>query len=72
MLLTQSVEAGIAFHAFVAIDGGAFDRRVDVDGAHRTNVGAVAAGDAFVGIDLHALAPILRPGDAETPAGKSG
>ena len=53
MFLAQAVEAGIAFDALVAIDGGAVDVWVDVDRAHRTNVSAVAAGDAFFGVDLH-------------------
>ena len=53
MLLAQAVEAGVALHAFVAVDGGALDRGIDIDRAHRADVGAVAAGDAFIWIDLH-------------------
>ena len=53
VFLAQAVVAGIAFHAFFAIDGGALDRRIDVDRAHRANVGAIAARHAFVRIDLH-------------------
>jgi hypothetical protein len=49
----QPVVAGIAFHAFIAVDGGALQFGVDVDRAHRADIGAVAAGDAFLGIDLH-------------------
>ena len=53
VLLAQAVEAGVALHAFVAVDGGALDDRVDIDRAHRADVRAIAAGNAFGWIDLH-------------------
>src|SRR6185437_599785 len=66
MLLAEAVIAGVAFDALVAIDGGAVNRPVDVDSAHRADVGAIAAGHAFVRIDLHAsnLSTGLRGEDA--------
>ena len=48
MLLAQAVVTGVALHAFVAVDGGAFDGRIDVDRAHRADVCAVAASHAFI------------------------
>src|SRR5690606_16008725 len=53
LLLAQPVVARIALDALVGVDGGAILHRVDVDGAHRADVRAVAAGDALVGIDSH-------------------
>src|ERR1019366_3796752 len=55
MFLAESVEAGVTLHAFLAVDSGALHDGIDVDGAHGTDVGAVAAGYAFVGVDLHAM-----------------
>ena len=53
VLLAQAVIAGIAFHAFVALDGGALNHRVDVNRLHRANVSAVTAGDAFLRVNPH-------------------
>ena len=39
--------------AFVAIDGGPFQLRIDVDGAHWADIGAVAAGNTFFRADPH-------------------
>ena len=53
--LAQPVVAGIAFHALVAVDRGALELGIDIDCAHRADIGAVAAGDALLGIDLHCI-----------------
>jgi len=53
--LAQPVVAGIAFHTFVAVDGGALEHGIDIDRAHRADIGAVAAGDALLGIDFHCI-----------------
>src|SRR5687768_4226567 len=55
VLLAEAVEAGVALHAFVAVDGGALQHGVDIDRPHRADVGTVAAGDAFLRIDLHGI-----------------
>ena len=55
MLLAQAVVAGMAFDAFIPVDGGALARRIDVDGAHRAHIRAVPAGHAFSMIDSHML-----------------
>src|SRR5690606_11442228 len=64
LLLAQPVVARIALDAFVGIDGGAILHRVDVDGAHRADVRAVAAGDALVGIDSHSILRWFGAGSA--------
>jgi len=56
MLLAQAVEARVALDAFIAIYGCAFDHRINVDRAHGADVSAIAARDAFIGIDSHGSA----------------
>ena len=53
MLLAEPVVAGIALDAFVAVDGGALDLRIDIDRAHRAHIRAVSARDAFIWINCH-------------------
>src|SRR5205823_5172667 len=47
MLLAEPVEAGVALYALISIHGGAADRGIYIDSAHRTHVGAVPASHAF-------------------------
>ena len=52
--------AGVAFDAAVEVDDCSFDRRVDVDRAHRTDGDAVAAGDAAIGRYMHGPPPLRK------------
>jgi hypothetical protein len=49
----QPVVAGIAFNTFVAVYGGAIDRRVHINSTHGADIGAVSASYALIRIDLH-------------------
>jgi hypothetical protein len=53
MLGAQPVITGIALHAFAAIDSGAIDGRVNVNGSNRADVNTITAGNTFIWIDLH-------------------
>ena len=53
MLGAETVETGIAFDTLVVVDRGPLQNRVDIDGAHGTDVNTVAASYTFVRIDLH-------------------
>src|SRR5688572_19554082 len=53
VLLAEPRVARIALDAFMAVDHGALDRGIDVDGAHGAHIGAVSARDALIGIDIH-------------------
>jgi hypothetical protein len=63
MLGAHPAQAGVAFDAFVLIDGRAILNRVNVDRAHRADGDAVPARDALPGINrhnaLHAQAPLV-------------
>ena len=65
MFRAQPVVAGVTLHAFIPIDGGAFHKRVNVDRSHRAYVGAVSAGDAFIGIDFHFRISLIADVTAE-------
>src|SRR5687767_12649083 len=63
MLLAEAVEAGVALHAFVAVDRRALQHWVYIDRTHRAHIRAVAAGDALLRVDLHGAGPIIRKMD---------
>ena len=50
-VLAAHAETSAALNAFVAVDGGAVDLRIDVNRAHRADRNTVRARYAFVGID---------------------
>jgi hypothetical protein len=53
MLGAKAVIAGVALYALVALDGGALESRMNVNGSYRTDVNAITAGDTLIRIDLH-------------------
>jgi hypothetical protein len=53
MLLAEAVVAGITFDAFIGIDLGPIADGIYVYRFHRTNISAVAAGNAFFRVDPH-------------------
>ena len=53
VLGAETVETGIAFDTLVVVDRGPLQNRVDIDGAHGTDVNTISAGDTFIRIDLH-------------------
>jgi len=55
MFLAQAIETRITLHAFACIYRGPLDDGIDGNRAHGAHVGAIAAGHAFVRIDLHAI-----------------
>ena len=53
VLSAKAVETGVAFDAFVLVNGGAIQCGIDIDGAHGADVNTISAGDTFIRIDLH-------------------
>src|SRR5262249_35439882 len=59
VFLAKPVEAGIALHAFVAVHRSPFDRGIDINRPHRTDIGTVPAGHTFLWVYFHPW--LLRP-----------
>ena len=60
MLLAQSVVTGIALNAFIALDSGSLQHRIDVDRTHWAHICTIAASHALVWIDFHWVVPASR------------
>ena len=53
MLLAQAVETRITLDAFLGVNRGPMDARIDIDGPDRTHISAISARNALARVDLY-------------------